>query len=293
MASPALVDHVSHRGTPSATGKRDEGSRMNTVTDTALNILNTAARFWFLVAVAGQWMFAYYIAVLYGGSALRGDWAGWNKVMPHGLVAGDTIGNAAVAVHLFLAFVIVVAGPLQLVPQIRACAPTFHHWNGRVYLLTSFVVSLAGLYMVWTRGTVGGTAQHIAISVNAILIMLCAAMTLRFAIARKIDIHRRWALRLFMVVGGVWFFRVGLMLWLVINKGPVGFDPKTFQGPFLTFLAFAQYLLPLALLEIYLRTRDRGSAQMRVAVAAGLFVLTIAMGVGIFGATRGMWLPNL
>ena len=126
MASPALVDHVSHRDAPSAADKRDEGSRMNTVAGTALNTLSTAARFWFLVAVAGQWMFAYYIAVLYGGSALQGDWAGWNKVMPHGLVAGDTIGNAAVAVHLFLAFVIVVAGPLQLVPGQPRGSPRHH-----------------------------------------------------------------------------------------------------------------------------------------------------------------------
>lgn len=290
MATPALIDDTSALGAQSAGRKRDNVLQMNTVADIALK---TAARFWFLVAVAGQWIFAYYVAVLYGGATARADFAGWNKVMPHGYVAGDTIGNVAVAVHLFLAFIILVAGPLQLIPLIRARAPTFHHWNGRAYLLTAFVISMVGLYMVWTRGTVGGTAQHIAISINAILIMFCASMALRFAIARQIDIHRRWALRLFMVVGGVWFFRVGLMLWLVINKGPVGFDPKTFQGPFLTFLAFAQYLLPLAILEIYLRTRDRGSAQMRVAVAAGLFVLTIAMGVGIFGATMGMWLPNL
>ena len=279
-----------HRSAPSAGDKRASGLRLNAIADSALK---NAARFWFLVAVAGQWMFAYYVAALYGGAAVRVDLAAWNKVMPHGFVAGDTIGNVAVAAHLLLAFVILIAGPFQLVPQIRARAPRFHHWNGRIYLLTAFVISIVGLYMVWTRGTVGGAAQHIAISINAILIMLCAAMALRFAIARKIDIHRRWALRLFMVVGGVWFFRVGLMLWLVINKGPVGFDPKTFQGPFLTFLAFAQYLLPLAILEIYLRTRDRGSAQMRVAVAAGLIVLTIAMGAGIFGATMGMWLPNI
>ena len=290
MASPALIDEASHRSAPSAGDKRASGLRLNAIADSALK---NAARFWFLVAVAGQWMFAYYVAALYGGAAVRVDLAAWNKVMPHGFVAGDTIGNVAVAAHLLLAFVILVAGPLQLVPQIRARAPRFHHWNGRIYLLTAFVISIVGLYMVWTRGTVGGAAQHIAISINAILIMLCAAMALRFAIARKIDIHRRWALRLFMVVGGVWFFRVGLMLWLVINKGPVGFDPKTFQGPFLTFLAFAQYLLPLAILEIYLRTRDRGSAQMRVAVAAGLIVLTIAMGAGIFGATMRMWLPNI
>jgi hypothetical protein len=74
-----------------------------------------------------------------------------------------------------------------------------------------------------------------------------------------------------MVVNGVWFFRVGLMLWLVLNNGPVGFDPKTFRGPFLDFWSFADYLLPLAVLEVYLRTQDRAGTLGKFAVAAGLF----------------------
>jgi len=95
------------------------------------------------------------------------------------------------------------------------------------------------------------------------------------------------------VASGVWFFRVGLMLWVLLNKGPAGFDPKTFQGPFLTFWAFGQYLLPLAVLELYLRARDRGGAPARLAMAAGLFVLTVAMGVGIVVATMGLWLRHI
>ena len=52
------------------------------------------------------------------------------------------------------------------------------------------------------------------------------------------------------MASGVWFFRVGLMLWVVVNQGPAGFDTETFRGPFLTFLSLAQSLLPLAILEL-------------------------------------------
>jgi hypothetical protein len=72
----------------------------------------------------------------------------------------------------------------------------------------------------------------------------------------------------------------------------VGFDPKTFQGPFLTFLGLAQFLLPLAVLELYLRA-ERSSPLGRLAMAGGLVVLTLAMGAGIGAATVGMWLPRL
>ncbi len=83
------------------------------------------------------------------------------------------------------------------------------------------------------------------------------------------------------------------MFWVLVNNGPVGFDPKTFRGPFIDFMSFASYLLPLAMLELYLRARDRGSPSARLAMAGALGLLTIAMGVGIFGAAMGLWLRSL
>jgi hypothetical protein len=44
----------------------------------------------------------------------------------------------------------------------------------------------------------------------------------------------------------VWFFRLGLTLWLLVHQAPVGFDPKTFSGPFLIVLTLAQSLVPAA-----------------------------------------------
>lgn len=75
------------------------------------------------------------------------------------------------------------------------------------------------------------------------------------------------------------------------NEGPVGFDLETFRGPALTFLSFANSLVPLAVLELYLYARTRAAAPGRLAMAAALFILTVAMGIGICAATMGMWLP--
>lgn len=111
------------------------------------------------------------------------------------------------------------------------------------------------------------------------------------ALLRKISIHRRWALRLFLVVNAIWFFRIGIMLWLFIHHDPVGFDPQTFTGPFLNVMAFAQTLLPLALLELDLRVKDAGSAAAKLATAGGLLVMTAAMATGIFAAALGLCLP--
>lgn len=259
----------------------------------ALSALRSAAAFWLLIAAIGQLIFVMYIVSFYGSSTVRGDFAAWNKVLPHGYIAGDSIGNAALAGHMLFAAIIMFGGLLQLIPQIRTRAPRFHRWNGRVYMATAVAATLTGIYMVWFRGSAGHVAQQVAITINGLLILACAFMTVRLAMARKFAAHRRWALRLFLVVSGVWFFRVGLMFWIAVSGGPVGFDPATFRGPFLVFLGFAQYLLPLAVLELYLRATDSGSVAGRSAMAAVLVILALAMGVGIGVATMGMWWPHI
>ena len=262
------------------------------------NVANTALKAgawsWFIVAVAGQWIFAFYIAAHYGGTALRGNFQAWNKTLANGWVAGNSIGNAALALHLLFAAIITLSGALQLLPQLRSRFPIFHRWNGRVYVVIAFVMGLSALYLTLSgRKVVGDWTQHLAVQINAVLILFCAAVAWRYALARDFKTHSRWALRLFLVVGGVWFFRVGLMLSFLIFKGPVGFDPDTFTGPLITFLTLAQYLVPLAVLELYLRTKERPGALRRFAMAATLFVLTLATGAGVFAATMGMWVPPI
>ena len=102
-----------------------------------------------------------------------------------------------------------------------------------------------------------------------------------------------WALRLFVAVSGVWFFRVGLMAWIVANRGPVGFDPKTFSGPFLSALAVAVYVAPVGVMELYLRAqRSRGDGA-NIAMAAAMAALALATLVGMVAAGAFMWLPHL
>lgn len=260
---------------------------------TAAKALRASGTAWFLTAMLGQWLFVIYIAGFYGGAAAQGDFARWNDVLVGGYVAGGTIGNVALAAHLLLAAIITIGGPLQLLPRIRTRFLPFHRWNGRLFILTAIVISLTGIYMVWTRGTAGGAAMRVGISINGLLILIAAATAWRLARARRVAAHRRWALRSFILVSGVWFFRVGMMCWILLNQGPVGIGGKGFDGPFVRFWAFGCYLVPLALLELYLRAQDRGSVPGRYAMAIVLAVLTLGTAIGIFGAAMGMWLPRL
>jgi len=256
--------------------------------------LKAAARLWFLVAVIGQWAFLYYIVAFYGSPTLQGNFQAWsrNTMLLKGYVAGDTVGNLTFAAHVLLAAVIAFGGALQLVPQIRSRLPALHRWNGRLFMLTALGVSLSGLYMIWVRGSSPIFVGALAISLDAALIVAFIALAWRAARARDIPTHRRWALRLYLAANGQWFFRVGLFAWIVVNRGPVGVG-KSLNGPFALFWDFACYLLPLAVLEIYLRVKASAGQGRRFAVAGGLAVLTALMGIGIFGVYVAMWRPLL
>ena len=261
---------------------------LDSVADT---VLKAAAQFWFGVTVLGQLAFGFTVASFYGLTALRGDYHGWR--FTNGFVPGVTKGNWAVVMHVTSAAIIMLAGAIQLVPHVRNRFPMFHRWNGRIYMLTTVTLAGAGLYMTWIRGSVGDVWQHLGSTGNAVLIWLFAGLALRSAMARDFKRHRRWALRFFLVVSASWFIRIMLFLTFLVFKGPVGFDPTTLTGPYLSFLSFAQYLIPLAVLKLYFFAQNRPGALRRVAMAGVLFVLTLAMAAGLFGATMGVWVPQV
>ncbi|MEM1192872.1 MAG: DUF2306 domain-containing protein [Pseudomonadota bacterium] len=260
---------------------------------TAARVLCASAIIWFTVAAIGQFIFVYYIAVAYFPPlALEGLPGMADSRMPNGYVAGDLVGNLAAAAHVIIAAIIISGGLFQLTPAIRNRVPRFHRWTGRLYVVLAIVTSVAGMHMVWTRGTVGGFFAPYAITIVGGLIIVFSLMTIILAMRRQFDSHRRWAMRLFMVSSAVWFFRIWLMFWFMTTGG-IGIDNETFTGPFITFTYFAQFMVPLGLLQLYFVAQDRSSPSLKYLTAGIVFLATGVTGIGIFAATMGMWLPEL
>ena len=144
--------------------------------------------------MAGQWIFASYVALFYGGAAIDNDFMKWNRVLPHGYVEGEPMGNIAVGIHVFFAVIILFGGPLQFIPYIRTRFKTFHRWNGKMYLTTMALVSLSGIYMVIAKGTISGLVGDISVSINGVLILIFAYLTLHHALKRNFKVHNQWGL---------------------------------------------------------------------------------------------------
>jgi hypothetical protein len=143
--------------------------------------------------------------------------------------------------------------------------------------------------MIWTRETFGGILiNDVSVSLDAVLIMIFAATAMRYAMARRIDVHRRWALRTFIVANGVWFTRVMYgFLSMLPGETPGVTDDMT--GPTNIAIGFASYLLPLAVLELYFLAQRSPSMFAKFSAAALVLAAVAVTGIGVYGKALG-WL---
>lgn len=259
----------------------------------AANTLRWAGVVWFLVAASGQAAFIWFILAFYGARTVAGNFPAWNdKPLIDGFIAGDHAGNFVFAAHVLLASVVTFAGLMQLVPPLRRAFPAWHRWTGRTFLVIACFMALSGFWLTLVRGTSLSAVSSVAIVIDGLLILVFAGLAWRHAVKRRFESHRIWAMRTFMVVSGVWFLRVGLMGWVIVNQGPVGMT-KTLSGPADIVLTFGSYLIPLALLELYFRAGRGSHAGLKAFTAALVFGAAAFTAVGVFGTIALMWGPYL
>ena len=243
--------------------------------------LRKTAGLWFSVTLLGLWVFLYRIVAQYVVATMSGRFEDWerNNELYRGYVAGDAAGNLAFAAHVTLAAVVTAGGTLQIIPRIRERAIAVHRWNGRVFMVAAVVAALTGLYMNWVRGANGGPINSIGVSLNAVLILLCVAMAWRAARAGDVERHRGWALGAFLAVSGVFFKRLIGFGWGMLAPGA--------DVPAMAYVSeFGSYLIPLAILLLYLRARGSGARKAQLATAFVLLVASVYSSIGIVAYTR-------
>lgn len=265
---------------------------MTAIRSTSAKTLNIATISWFVVVALSQLLFLLYILKFYGGNAINNSIETWKEMTIKGYVEGDSMGNFMFAFHLILAVILTLGGLLQLIPWIRKNALSFHKYTGRVYIFTAILLSLGGIYLVWVREAILSRNGAVAITLNALLILAFSFITIKTARAGQIKLHRKWALRTFMVVSGVWFFRVGFMAWILIHQ-EAKWSTENLDGPFDLVWAYANYLLPLAILELYFYIRENPEKKKDYFLSALLFLCTILIGLGTVGSYLMMWGPNM
>ncbi|WP_462164275.1 DUF2306 domain-containing protein [Pseudoalteromonas xiamenensis] len=257
------------------------------------SILDGVVKSWVTIVLIGQWMFALYIFILYAMPSLLGSPELASKLSPAtGMKKSLGADLTLLFVHILPAIIMAASGLLQLFPQLRKQYPSFHRWNGRVFFVLALSGAFTGMYLTWVAGLRLSDIGAMGVSFNGMLIPIFIALAWYTAVTQRFAAHQRFATHSFILVNGVWFFRLYLMGWFVMNQGANG-NTNKIDGPADIAISFLCYLLPMAILEcvLFAKRSSKTSVKWMVTMFASLGALITLIGVG--SAVLLMWFPRI
>lgn len=256
-------------------------------------ILKHTVRGWVGAALIGQWAFAIYILSLYAIPLLVGATAQADDISPtRGFDASASFNSIMFFAHIVPAALMALSGLFQLFPKVRAKYPKFHRWNGRMFFVLGLSGALTGLYLTWGAGIRFSDFGALGITLNGLLIPVAIGLAWRAIRNKNIAEHERWAVHSFLLVNGVWTFRLYLMGWYLVNQGPNG-NTRTVDGPMDIFFSYACYLLPMLFAELIFWAKRKKSHKVNITVIATTSFALISTLIGVVAAAMMMWGPRI
>ncbi len=262
---------------------------------TAQQILQFGVSSWVVTALIGQSIFAIYIFIVFGGPIVTGtiNESSFNHVIT-GFVSGDEFGNAVMFSHILPAAMLSLSGILQIIPHLRRCYPLFHRFNGRFFLTLGLTGALTGLYLTWMRGSRLSDIGAIGITINGLLIPIAVYFAWKYARIKRFNMHQRWAIHAFLLINGVWAFRILLMVWYMLNQGPNG-NTENIDGPADIALSFGCYAIPMIVAELVFWAKRQPKTETYKVVLTSIVVVLgcLATALGVVAAAMYMWYPSI
>lgn len=242
---------------------------------------------WISAALFGLYILAFYAAALVDGNIAR-----WNEGLPRLYESHTPAATAGIGVHFAAGGVILALGCIQFVESIRARYPAVHRWIGRIYVTAAFLAGVGGLTFIAAKGTIGGATMDVGFGVYGVLTAATAIETYRHARARRLDLHRAWAMRLFALAIGSWLYRMEYGFWFLLTDGAG--HVEDFSGPFDKLMAFFFYVPNLLIAEALIRMpRASLTAPVRWAAAVAFGGGTLFLVLGTYFFTRYYWGPAI
>lgn len=245
------------------------------------------ATVWISAALFGLYILAFYASALYEGEMMR-----WNNLLP-GLYEKDFVAaTSGIGLHFATGGIILLLGSIQLLDSVRIRYPAVHRWVGRIYIISSIFAALGGLLFIVLKGTIGGLVMDIGFSLYGILMFIAAIETYRHAVARRLEKHRAWALRLFALAIGSWLYRMDYGFWIMLTDG-LG-HAKHFTGPFDQIMAFFFYIPNLLVAEIFIRAKQyKSNPLLKLSASFVLLFATGFLSLGTYYFTLYYWGPAI
>lgn len=214
-----------------------------------------SARFFLVVTVwTSTLIFGLYILAFYAMSLINGHYDQWNKILPGLYDAHEHSATIGIGLHFLAGGIILILGCVQMMEAVRVTYPFIHRYVGRLYVVSSLLVAVGGLYFIMMKGTVGGWVMDVGFGLYGVLMGAAAFMTVRYARSKMYELHRAYAIRLFALALGSWLYRMDYGFWFALMDG-YG-HTADFRGPFDYVMSFFFYIPNLIVAEIIIARYD-------------------------------------
>ena len=160
------------------------------------------------------------------------------------VIANNALKNPWLLVHVAGAATALLIGPMQFSSRLRARFRLFHHWIGRIYVVSCLVGGVAGFVLALGAST--GLVTTVGFASLAVLWIVTTSLALRRAMQGRFIEHRAWMIRSFALT----FAAVTLRLYLPL----AALLSINFVDAYVA-ISFLSWVPNLALAEIYLRNR--------------------------------------
>lgn len=272
---------------------------MNTTTSHQVpavdNGFRWVGRVFYFAALIGMGLFGTYI-LLRGTGATFKNFDQWNALIS-GLpmkTSAEWIASIGIGMHYLMGAVLVLAWPILFSSKIRVRHRGVHRWTGRVYVSAGFLAGVGGLSFIFAHHN--GSAPHTAFAIWGGVMMLSAVMAYVHARAKRFDVHRAWAIRLFAMVLGSWIFDLEYRAWEDLTGG-IGMGTEKGPGVFDYAINYLFFVPNLLIAEFFIRNKHKKVALMlrglkwpaltTFAVFAAIFVYAIVMVTATYSGKYG------
>ncbi|MED4130020.1 DUF2306 domain-containing protein [Shouchella miscanthi] len=112
-------------------------------------------------------------------------------------LANVNLWKVMIQIHILLAIVALITGPLGLSKRVRNKTPFLHRWNGKIYILSILLNMIPGYYVSFFAN--GGFFSIVGFLTLNTLWLVTTIKGYLFIKKKQIRHHRKWMLRSFML----------------------------------------------------------------------------------------------
>lgn len=161
------------------------------------------------------------------------------------ILTDDNLWFLMLRIHILLALISIITGPLGVIKGIREKSRTFHRWNGRIYVLSIILNFIPGIYVSFFA--TGGLPSIIGFLILNTLWLTTTILGYWYIKRQKVLLHSQWITRSFFLS----FANITIYIFVAISHNLLNFS----YGSSYTIAVWLSWSLNLLLSEFLIRRR--------------------------------------